>query len=103
MTKSDSFSWYTNDTATVTNECGFVEKERNVKVMANMKKVYRKIAKQNGITVEEVKREMREAISAAYVNPNFYARCIPCKGSIPTPDEFISYAVNRVSVIRETK
>jgi len=71
--------------------------------MLNMKKVYKRIAKQNGTTVEKLKREMQEAINAAYVEPNFYAKCIPCKNEIPTPDELILYAVNRISVLKETK
>ena len=35
----------------------------------NMRKIYRQIAKEHGVTVAEVKRDMQEAISAAYQNP----------------------------------
>lgn len=69
----------------------------------NMKKIYKKIAKENGVSVAEVKREMQEAIRATYVQPNFYAKCIPCENEVPTPDEFIAYAANRVSVLNEKK
>ena len=56
-----------------------------------MEKVYKEVAKKNGASVEEVKREMQAAINSAYENPNIYARRVPSKGKIPTIDEFIEY------------
>ena len=35
----------------------------------NMRKIYRKVAKEYGVSVEEVKREMQAAITDAYTNP----------------------------------
>ncbi|WP_242996560.1 sporulation initiation factor Spo0A C-terminal domain-containing protein [Lacrimispora amygdalina] len=68
-----------------------------------MRKIYRKIAKKNGVSVAEVKRDMQEAINAAYQNPPqdggvdaAYQQRIPCKRAIPTPDEFIRYAANKI-------
>ena len=61
----------------------------------NMKKLYKKIARKNGVSVDQVKRDIQEAIDATYLSPNLYARCIPCKGEKPTPEEFISYVVKR--------
>lgn len=60
------------------------------------KRIFRKIAKENKITISKVKEEMQIAIEYAYKNPNdgiikaFQDR-VPCKGEVPTPDEFIKY------------
>lgn len=69
----------------------------------DMRKVYRKIARENGVRVKEVKRDMQEAINAAYMNPpkdggviEAYQRKIPRRGEIPTPDEFIWYAAGKL-------
>jgi len=53
----------------------------------------REIAKNNGVSVAEVMREMRLAISAAYENPGPAALALPKKGGIPTPQEIIDYCV----------
>lgn len=63
----------------------------------SMRSIYRKVAKQYGVSVEEVKREMQAAINDAYQNtPNdgitgAYQNRVPRKGEIPTTDEFIRY------------
>ena len=62
---------------------------------------YRKIAKKYGVSVSEVKKDMQEAIDAAYKNPTMHANCVPRKGDIPTIDEFISYTAHRVKVIKD--
>lgn len=53
--------------------------------------IYKKIAKENGISIREVKEEMELAIKAAYENPNEVALKVPRKGAVPTPEEFIDY------------
>lgn len=60
--------------------------------------VLRKIAKQNGVTVAEVRREMQRAIEAAYENPNAAALAVPRKGDVPTPEEFIDYCVGKLNL-----
>jgi len=60
------------------------------------RKDYKQIAKKHGVTVDDVKREMQEAINAAYINPTFNAKCVPCVGDVPTVDEFIEYVANRI-------
>ena len=57
---------------------------------------YRKIAKKHKVSIQEVKSGMQEAVDAAYVNPNFHARCVCSKGEKPTVDEFIDHAVRRI-------
>lgn len=66
----------------------------------NMKKIYKKVAKQYGVTVEEVQREIQAAITDAYTDPrnddgitSVYQKNVPSKGEIPTSDEVIRYLV----------
>lgn len=62
-----------------------------------MRDIYRKIAKENGITVAEVKRDMQAAIDHAYQRNDKPAdivsaqRKIPSRDKIPTTTEFIQY------------
>ncbi|MDR0286152.1 MAG: hypothetical protein LBI03_00350 [Clostridiales bacterium] len=65
--------------------------------MSNLKKVYKKLAKKYGVSVAEIKRDMQEAIDAAYVNPTIHAQNVPSKGAIPSVDEFLEYMVKSVS------
>ena len=68
----------------------------------SMRSIYRKIAKQYGVSVNEVKEEMQMALNHAYTKtPNdgiteAYQKQVPSRGEIPTPDEFIRYAVNKI-------
>ena len=62
----------------------------------NMKKILKRIAKENGVTVEEVREEMQKAITEAWKNPPAdggvtaaYQRKVPCKGEVPTPEELL--------------
>ena len=65
-----------------------------------MEKIYKKIAKQNGVSVEEVKRDMQEAINAAYKNPTIFASNLSPQKDVPTTEEFIKLVANKV---RNTK
>lgn len=62
------------------------------------RKIYRKIAKENNVSVAEVKTDMQCAINHAYENaPNdritkAYQNKVPRKGTVPTVDEFLAYA-----------
>ena len=66
------------------------------------RKIYRQIAKEHGVSLKEVKADMQAAINHAYNNtPNdgitkAYQDRVPRKGSIPTSEEFISYAVKKM-------
>lgn len=53
--------------------------------------MYRKVAKQHGVSHAEVRQEMQLAINAAYVKPNAAALAVPRKGVVPTTDEFIAF------------
>lgn len=67
----------------------------------NMKKIYKKVAKQYGVSVEEVEREMQAAITEAYTDPRrndgvtqVYQDNVPRQGEIPTPEEVIRYLMS---------
>jgi len=62
---------------------------------------YKKIAKKYGVSVQEVKRDMKGAIDSAYVNPNFHARCVQRKGETPTIDEFVNHIARRISATKD--
>jgi hypothetical protein len=62
------------------------------------RKLYRKVAREHGVSVKEVKRDMQTAIDEAYKKPNFYAGQVPHKGVTPTPDEFIAHATSEAKL-----
>lgn len=68
----------------------------------SMRKVYRKVARKHGVSVKEVKEEMQKALEYAYTNTpddgvtGAYQKQVPSKEQIPTPDEFIRYAANKI-------
>lgn len=69
----------------------------------NMRKIYKQVAKKYGVSVAEVKSEIQKTIADAWTNPpddggvtQAYQRQVPCKGTIPTPDELIRYAAAKV-------
>ncbi len=68
----------------------------------SMRNVYRKIAKEHGVTVAEVKRDMQAAIDHAYLKNDKTAdelmaqRKVPSRGEIPTAEEFIRYASSSI-------
>ena len=62
-----------------------------------MRSIYRKIAKQNGVSVKEVKDEMQKALDDAWNNPDksadvrFNQMKISSNGEKPSVEEFIRY------------
>ena len=65
----------------------------------DINKILGQVAEADGVSIEEVKKEMQAAISAAYQNPSYDGgrtearqKEVPCRGEIPTPEEFIRYA-----------
>lgn len=64
----------------------------------NKKSIYRKVAKEYGVSVQKVKQEMQAALEHTYKNtPNdgitgAWQNKVPKKGEIPTPDELLRYA-----------
>lgn len=68
----------------------------------SMRSVYRKIARENGVSAKEVREEIQREINLAWNNPQkgeivaAYQRQVPCKGIIPSPDEVILFASNKI-------
>ena len=73
----------------------------------SMRKIYRKIAREHGVSPKEVREEMQAAIMKAYQKPPddnitvAYQNRVPRKGEGPTPEEFIRYAAGQIK--KETK
>lgn len=69
----------------------------------NMRKIYRKIAKEHNVSVQEVKEEMQKAIDQAWTNPDktveqmAMQREVHAKGEIPTVEEFIQFAKRKLT------
>lgn len=73
----------------------------------DMEELYRHIAEKNGVSAEEVRDEIQKAIDEAWNNPpkddgtaRAYQSLVPCRGSIPTPEELIRFAVSEICKIK---
>lgn len=66
-------------------------------------KIYERIAAENSMSVEEVRKEIAQAIEGAFNNPDatfeqrLFQASIPRAGSLPTPDELIRFLVTTQS------
>lgn len=62
--------------------------------------IFERLARERGITVEEMRAIISARIESGWNNPNpekrVQWRSIPCKGELPTPDEWLRYAVERI-------
>ena len=82
----------------IINEIQLVERRTKM----SMRKIYRKVARQNGVTIKEVRAEMQNAINAAWNDPQnngiirAYQNQVPHCGAVPTPDEVIRYTAGRM-------
>jgi len=61
------------------------------------RKLARKVAKQHGVSVKEVREGVQNAIDHAYRNPNSRALAVECEGEKPTPDEVITHLAKAVN------
>lgn len=63
--------------------------------MDKIKRSLASVAKQNGVSVDEVKREIQKAIELGMTNPDPHVQAIwnsiPRAGEHPTPEEVISF------------
>lgn len=64
----------------------------------SMKNIYKKIAKEHGVTWQEVRNDMQSALNHAYTDQNrnilniVRQKEVEKTGEIPTPEEFIAHA-----------
>lgn len=66
----------------------------------DVKKAIDIIAKKEGVSRKQVLTELQKAIAEGFSNPDpaIHAEWtkIPCKGARPTPEELITYEVNKL-------
>ena len=62
--------------------------------------IFERLARERGITVEEMRAIISARIESGLNDPDPEKRAqwrkIPCAGSIPTPDEWLRYAVEKI-------
>lgn len=68
----------------------------NAKQLAAARRAMEVIAVREGISVEEVRREISLAILMAQPKDAGIVSEIPCTGAVPTPDEMIAYCAARI-------
>ena len=68
----------------------------NTRQLAAARRAIEAIAVREGISVEEVRREISHAILMAKPKDASIVSAIPCAGAIPTPEELIAYCVSRL-------
>lgn len=68
----------------------------------SMRKIYRKVAKKNGVSISTVKREIKTAINYAYSKPDknqsetSVQQSVESRGKIPTSDEMILHFAKKI-------
>ena len=68
----------------------------------SMRKIYRKVARRNHVTVREVKTEMQKAIDEAWTNPDKTPEVTKCQNEVktiggePTAEEVLMYAKSKL-------
>ena len=68
----------------------------NTKQLAAARRAMETIAVREGISVEEVRREISRAILMAQPKDASVVSAIPCAGAIPTPEEMIACCAARI-------
>ena len=68
----------------------------NAKQLAAARRAMEVIAAREGISVEEVRREISLAILMAQPRDAGIVSEIPCAGAVPTPEELIAYCAARI-------
>lgn len=82
--------------------CRYPKRKRDVYMMDKSKaiKAFEKIARKEGISVDEVRREIQKAIDDAMQSDDpavqAYWKKIKCKGEKPTPEEVVLYIAKQV-------
>ena len=68
----------------------------NAKQLAAARRAMEVIAAREGISVEEVRREISLAILMAQPRDAGIVSEIPCAGAVPTPEDLIAYCAARI-------
>lgn len=69
--------------------------------MAEQETLFERLARERNITVEEMRAQIAARIERGWNDPDPEKRAqwrkIPCVGEIPTPDEWLKYAVEQLT------
>ena len=68
--------------------------------MMSMRKLYRKLSRQKGVSLKSLKSDMQQALDTAWKMPldssvREYQKSIPARGAVPTPDEVILHSAKK--------
>ena len=68
--------------------------------MMSMRKLYRKLSRQKGVSLKSLKSDMQQARDTAWKMPQDssvrdYQKRIPARGAVPTPDEVILHSAKK--------
>lgn len=67
--------------------------------------IFERLARERGITVEKMREIISARIESGWNDPapekKAQWRKIPCAGELPTPDEWLRYAVKRIKMMEE--
>ena len=62
--------------------------------------IFERLARKRGIAVEEMRAIISAQIEKGWNDPDLEKRAqwrkIPCKGEVPTPDEWLRYVVEKI-------
>lgn len=68
--------------------------------MAEQEFLLERLARENSVTVDEMRKQLENRIKQGLTNPNPELRSqweqIPCSGAIPTPEEYLDYVVKEL-------
>lgn len=74
------------------------------------KRALKKVAKRNGVSLKEVKKEIQEAINYAWKDMpksgwerEDLRNRVPCRGDVPTPEELICFLSNEAGKVSMKK
>ena len=68
--------------------------------MAEQESLLERLARENGVTVEEIRKQLGKKLEAGLSDPDPKRRTpwerIPCAGERPTVEEWLEYVVKRI-------
>lgn len=94
--KIENLIVYFSDVRVYNRNQKMLDKREEKSMKIDYQAIYEKLAKQNGVTPQQVREDMAQAIRQAYENPKdeetkWFQKQVPCKGQIPTPEEMMDF------------
>ncbi len=70
--------------------------------MEKQENFFERLARERNISVEEMRKIISERIEQGLNDPDLKKRksweAIPCKGDVPTPEKWLSYAIEKMQM-----